>query len=130
MLDRILPAGGCNYGNTFVLGQTLRPHIQPTGIMLMALGGVDDGNERIVKSVQWLDGAIDAQTTTASLAFALLGLAANGRERAGAEKLLEAALNKPTSALGAALPRRSLAALAVLGKRSPLVTLGREGVAP
>jgi len=39
MLDRILPGGGCNYGNTIVLDQLLRPHIQPTGIVLLALAG-------------------------------------------------------------------------------------------
>ena len=31
LLDRLLPSGGCNYGNTTVLGQMLRPHVQPSG---------------------------------------------------------------------------------------------------
>jgi hypothetical protein len=31
LIDRQLPGGGLNYGNTFVLGQLIRPHIQPTG---------------------------------------------------------------------------------------------------
>ncbi len=37
ILDRQLPDGGCNYGNTFVLGQKLLPHIQPTALALLAL---------------------------------------------------------------------------------------------
>ncbi|MDX1963195.1 MAG: hypothetical protein SFX18_08575 [Pirellulales bacterium] len=37
LFDRILPAGGCNYGNTVVLGQELRAHVQPTGLLLLAL---------------------------------------------------------------------------------------------
>jgi len=131
MIDRILPAGGCNYGNTFVLGQLLRPHLQPTGIVLLALAGatVPEKEERIVKSLAWVEGAINAGTTTASLAYGLLGLAAHDRERTDASDLLDKSLNKPTSSLGAYLPRRSLAALATLGKNSPLITVGREGAA-
>lgn len=126
MVDRLLPEGGCNYGNTFVLGQTLRPQIQPTGIVLLALAGTGATDQRIGKSLTWLNGELNDNATTASLAYGLLGLAAHDREHADAAKLLEAALAKPSSSLGAALPRRSLAALAVLGKRSPLVTLGLQ----
>ena len=32
LVDRLLPDGGCNYGNTTVLGQKLLPHIEPTGL--------------------------------------------------------------------------------------------------
>lgn len=134
MVDRLLPDGGCNYGNTFVLGQPLRPHIQPTGIVMTALAGTDADDPRIAKSLSWLDSELDAQTPTASLAYGLLGLAAHDRERSDAATLLEAALKKPSSSLGADLPRRSLAALAILGKRSPLITLGfqqaTKGVRP
>ena len=35
--DRLFSDGGCNYGNTVVLGQELRPHLQPTAIALLAL---------------------------------------------------------------------------------------------
>lgn len=126
MVDRLLPEGGCNYGNTFVLGQTLKPHIQPTGIVLLALAETGATDPRIAKSLDWLDAQLDDKATTASLAYGLLGLAAHDRQRADAAKLLEAALAKPSSSLGAALPRRSLAALAVLGKRSPLLTLGLQ----
>ena len=137
MIDRMLPAGGCNYGNTFVLGQLLRPHLQPTGIVLLALAGtaIPEKEDRVAKSIAWVESAIGPDTkkttaTTASLAYGLLGLAAHGRERADAAQGLEIALNKPTKSLGAYLPRRSSAALAALGKRSPLVTLGKTGAAP
>jgi hypothetical protein len=74
--DRLLPHGGCNYGNTIVLGQELLPHIQPTGIALMALAGEQDTNGRIAKSIAWLRSSIDEETAAASLSYATLGLIA------------------------------------------------------
>ena len=129
MIDRILPAGGCNYGNTIVLDQVLRPHIQPTGIVLLALAGEADRNERVLKSIAWLEQSIDENTTIGSLAFAAMGLAAHDRSPVDILSRLEFALAKPTATLGAALPRRSLAALAMLGPRNPLVKMSREGAA-
>ena len=57
--------------------------------------------------------------------------AAQGVRKFPADALprLEHALSKPTIRLGAELPRRSLAALAALGDKSPLVTLSRAGAA-
>jgi hypothetical protein len=74
LIDRLLESGGCNYGNTAVLGQTLRPHIQPTGLALLALAGESDPTGRLAKSVTWLRQAIGGETPSASLAWALLGL--------------------------------------------------------
>src|SRR5207248_3650228 len=78
LIDRQLPGGGLNYGNTFVLGQSTRPHIQPTGIGLLALVGEQDPSGRIAKSVAWLRRNIGPQTTPTSLGWAVLGLAAHG----------------------------------------------------
>ena len=91
LVDRQLPTGGCNYGNTSVLGQMLRPHVQPTGVALLALAGEKDTSGKIGKSVEWLAGALDARTTPASLAWGLLGLAAHGVKIAAAELWLAAA---------------------------------------
>ncbi|MBA4020379.1 MAG: hypothetical protein C0483_24725 [Pirellula sp.] len=129
MIDRILPGGGCNYGNTIVLDQVLRPHIQPTGIVMLALAGDADRNERVLKSIAWLEQSIDERTTIASLAFAAMGLAAHDHSPVDILSRLDIALAKPTATMGAALPRRSLAALAMLGARSPLVVMSREGAA-
>jgi hypothetical protein len=46
LTDRLLPDGGCNYGNTAVLGQVLLPHIQPTGLVMCALGA-ESGEWRV-----------------------------------------------------------------------------------
>jgi hypothetical protein len=84
LLDRQLPHGGCNYGNTTVLGQELLPHVQPTGLVLMALAD-EPHDKRIDASLDFMQGALSAETTTASLAYGLLGLAAF--DRAPAERL-------------------------------------------
>jgi hypothetical protein len=78
LVDRQLPGGGCNYGNTYVLGQMLVPHVQPTGVALVALAGEADTSGRIAKSLAWLSREIGPETTASSLAWAILGLAAHG----------------------------------------------------
>lgn len=85
LIDRQLPGGGLNYGNTIVLGQTIRPHIQPTGIALLALAGEEDPSGRLAKSIAWLRRSIGPTTTPSSLAWAVLGLTAHGAglEQAG-----------------------------------------------
>jgi hypothetical protein len=45
LLDRQLPSGGWNYGNSFVYGQELRPTPESTGIALFALAGEVDARE-------------------------------------------------------------------------------------
>ena len=91
LIDRQLPGGGCNYGNTFVLGQELRPHVQPTGLALLALAGETDTNGRLPKSVAYLERSVASGTTPASLCYALIGLAAHDRFPATAEVPLQAA---------------------------------------
>jgi hypothetical protein len=78
LFDRQLPGGGLNYGNTYVLGQLVRPHVQPTGIALLALAGETGGSERVAKSIAWLRRSIGIKTTPLSLGWALLGLRAQG----------------------------------------------------
>lgn len=53
LLDRQLPSGGCNYGNTFVLGQQLLPHVQPTAIALLALWN-EGSDTRRTRSLHYL----------------------------------------------------------------------------
>ena len=91
LIDRQLPGGGCNYGNTFVLGQELRPHVQPTGLALLALAGETDASGRLTKSIEYLERSVTSGTTAASLSYALLGLAAHNRFPANAEASLRAA---------------------------------------
>ncbi len=115
----MLPDGGCNYGNTVVLGQQLRPHVQPTGAALLALAGETDPSGRIQQSIDYLLNELSTRTTAASLSYALLGLEAHGYKTRKAETWLESAATD-------ALKRQSILDLALLtlaaaGKKCPLI---------
>jgi hypothetical protein len=117
-----MPSGGCNYGNTVVLGQTLRPHVQPTGIALLALAGESDSSGRLEKSVTWLKWSLGSRTTAASLGWGVQGLAAHGRDVPNANELLQQAFER-VEKHDRSPHKFALLALAALGKSSPLVSL-------
>jgi len=94
LLDRQLPGGGLNYGNTSVLGQLLRAHVQPTGMALIALAGEADPSKRLTRTVAWLSRHISPETTPMSLAWALLGLKAHRAEISPANDWLAAAAER------------------------------------
>ncbi|HEY5314651.1 MAG TPA: hypothetical protein VIK18_19110 [Pirellulales bacterium] len=122
--DRLLPEGGCNYGNTMVLGQTLRPQLEPTGIALLALATAPDRDGKIARALEYASRQVGPETTAYSLAMGLLGLAAHDRWPEAAPAWLERAWSRNTT-LSLGVPRRAMVALATLGPRSPLVTLAR-----
>ena len=97
LLDRQLPGGGYNYGNTFVLGQLIRAHIEPTGIVLLALAKTNAEPALIKKSLTWLNRNIAPSTTPMSLAWALLGLRAQGVELSEADSWLKGAAERVRS---------------------------------
>jgi hypothetical protein len=88
LLDRLLPSGGANYGNTIVLGQELKPHLQPTGMVLAALAGTPDPIGLQAKAIDYLLRELGPETGAASLAWGLLGLAAQQRLPAQADAWL------------------------------------------
>lgn len=122
LVDRLLPEGGCNYGNTIVLDQVLRPHLLPSGLCLAALAGEADSDGRIGRTIDYLAREIRAAASTASLCYALLGLAAVGRRPEDAERLLAAAAQR---SLRHATGDERLA-LVVLASQSDLVGLGGQ----
>jgi hypothetical protein len=75
MLDRQLPHGGWNYGNTTVYGRELHPMPESTGAALAGLAGqVEQGT--VARSLDYLQGEVDRLRTPISLGWGLLGLAA------------------------------------------------------
>jgi hypothetical protein len=114
LVDRLLPEGGANYGNTFVLGQVLKAHPQPTGIALWALAKEGSTDPRIGKSIEYLLLELQQPLGLPSRCHALIGLAAHQVETRKLQPVLErtmAALKQPASTFELALLAR--AALAV-----------------
>lgn len=121
--DRLLPSGGANYGNTVVLGHELMPHVQPTGLAVLALAGVpDQSHGKLAGALRYLRESIGPQTTAASLAYAMLGLAAHHQMPAAARQWLGEVADRATGR-GAWLPRVTLLALAALTDRCPLLNI-------
>jgi hypothetical protein len=83
LLDRQLPRGGWNYGNTTVYGQELRPAVVETGVALTALAGAVTRPE-VEASLAHLRRHAPRLRTPLSLAWALLGLQAWGERPAEA----------------------------------------------
>jgi hypothetical protein len=126
LIDRLLPDGGCNYGNTVVLGQTLRPHVQSTGLALLALAGEIDTNGRVQRSIEYLHGALSDRTAPASLSYALLAVTAQGHETCQAEGWLAAAAPRALAEQSAL--HLSLLALAAAGSSCPLIRMTKVGM--
>ena len=117
LVDRLLPEGGCNYGNTIVLGQELLPHVQPTGLAMLALAGETTSDPRIEKSLAYLQDQLAGDTSASSLCYGLMGLAAHDRYPMQASAWLEAAADR-LSERGASCYKRALIALAACSPQS------------
>lgn len=122
LVDRLLPSGGANYGNTFVLGQVLRPQVAPTGLTMLALKDSGSSDPRVAGSLDYLASSLGRDEAAISLAFGLLGLAAHDRTPASATDWLCAAAER-TLADGKEPIRLAALALAAPLENSPLLTL-------
>ncbi len=81
LLDRQLPAGGWNYGNTRVFGATLHPLPESTGLALNALAG-NTPRAQVAASLRYLQEVAPRLRTPKALAWSLLGLGAWGERPA------------------------------------------------
>ena len=122
LLDRQLPGGGCNYGNTFVLGQTMKPHIQPTGIALLAFAG-EPPDPRVEATLKFLQREWPKAVGTASVCFAAMGLSAFDRTPDDLSERLSNNFNRLTKLYGEKIGAYKLAlmSLAAMGEMNPLI---------
>ena len=75
VLDRQLPHGGWNYGNTLVFGKELHSMPESTGAALAGLAGLVE-RETVQTSLNYLQNIGSRLQTPISLGWSLLGLAA------------------------------------------------------
>lgn len=120
--DRQLPHGGWNYGNTTVLGHELRPHLEPSGMALLALAGEPNAPGAFESSIRFVRESLTADTPTASLCYGLMGLAAHDVEPAEAHEWLDAAYRRTVDRHSSGA-KFALLALAAAGRGCPLVDL-------
>ena len=126
LIDRLLPEGGCNYGNTSVFGQILRPHVEPTGLSMIVLAGECDASGRVERSLAWLERVLPTTAGGASLSYGIMGLMAHGRRPPKADEWLAAAARKATR--NSNLLRKSLLALAAVQNLSLVPDLKDDAV--
>jgi hypothetical protein len=93
LLDRQIPGGGWNYGNTTVFGQVLNPMPESTGMVLNALSHKVP-REAVQKSLAYLEKSYPSLKTPRSLGWALLGLGSWGARPANAAAAIEACLER------------------------------------
>ena len=107
ILDRAIPSGGWNYGNTSVFGRVLRPQPAPTGIALLALAGRADRSPASTNAVDYLRATLPDLRAAVSLGWGVLGLRAQGACPAEAESWLaeayEQCTGRPDATLGLAV---------------------------
>lgn len=123
LVNRILPDGGCNYGNTFVLDQPIRPLAQPTGIAMLALAGQQTIGDGVAATLNYLESYLAGPVTTASASYALMALAAHGRS-CDVGRIRTSA--QETLARHAGPAHLALALLAAKGRDSALVRVCME----
>ncbi|MEM8944671.1 MAG: hypothetical protein AAGD11_05755 [Planctomycetota bacterium] len=112
IVDRLHATGGCNYGNTVVLGQSTLPHVQPTGLAMLAIADAEISDTRVERSLEYLERSIDDDTATASLCFALMGLTAHQRRPVNATALVEQAMQRDAARDNLSCYKLALLALA------------------
>ena len=93
LIDRQLPHGGWNYGNTFVFGKELHPLPESTGVALQVLADTTPKPE-VEQSLDYLLHELSHLRTPLSLSWALMGLGAWGLKPANTKDLAVASLQR------------------------------------
>jgi hypothetical protein len=77
LLDRQLPSGGWNSGNTITFGLETRPAPESTGLALQALAGLTP-RESVARSIAYMQAELPFLHSPMSVAWGILGLHAWG----------------------------------------------------
>jgi hypothetical protein len=93
LVDRQLPEGGWNYGNTSVFGKELNSMPETTGIALQALADLVP-REQIKKSLTYLKTTVEKLYTPFALGWSLLGLSAWNERPRNSQALILSSLER------------------------------------
>ena len=93
IMDRQLPSGGWNYGNTKIYGRELRPMPESTGVALNAVAGrVKEA--QVARSLAYLAERLKTLRSPQSLGWGAMGLGAWGRRPAQIEDWIDNSLSR------------------------------------
>ncbi len=126
LLDRQLPSGGWNYGNTRVFGNELRPAPEASGLVLAALAGRLE-RSAVAASLDYLARQAPRLPTPLALGWTLLALAAWGERPAASDTWLAETLARAERYGG--YETAELALLAVTASAPLGLLKGLEGLA-
>ncbi len=112
LLDRQLPQGGWNYGNTIVLGAELLVAEEYVGLALTGLAGNCDASQ-VARSLDLIEGRLSHVRTPLALAWGILGLSAWNRRPAESDKWIAECLARQDRS--GAFDTTHLALLAIAG---------------
>jgi len=129
LLDRQLPGGGWNYGNTIVYGQKLDPMFDSTGLALEALAGDVDPSV-VDSSLAYLERHASRLATPQSLGWCILGLSAWQRRPQEAETLIANCLDRQNVYGAYGTSHLSLLLLALCSRKGLTEALLTEKSAP
>ncbi len=124
LIDRQIPDGGWNYGNTVIYGTVLDPLPQTTAVALAALAGRVE-RSTVAQSLSYLLKQAPALHTPLSLGWAILGLDAWGERPARAVTWLLECLGRQDRTGGYDTESLSLLCLAASGSAAWLY--GKSG---
>lgn len=114
LMDRQLPRGGWNYGNTTVYGAELEAQADTTGAALSALRGLVPG-EAVSRSVTRLEAALGGTRTPLSLAWGVIGLTRWGRRPGATDAWIDACLARGEEGGGLGTTELAILLVAVAG---------------
>ena len=93
LMDRQLPHGGWNCGNTIIFGKELRPSPESTGPALHALSGLI-ARQEVQGSLDYLSTAVTRLRTPIALGWSLLALNSWGISPSNADTLVADCLRR------------------------------------
>lgn len=110
LLDRSCVGGGWNAGNSIVYGVPLPAHVESTAIALLGLQGQTE-HPVIRRGMEWLEDTAASEGGISSMSWAVLCLAAYGRNFTAMQRRIAAVLNSGYEQLNSATLALAILAL-------------------
>lgn len=129
LIDRQIPTGGANYGNTLVLDQMLVPHVMPSAMSATALHGIESAGPCIRRCVDYLRRELADPMAATSLMWTAHAIAGAGPIEDNLKTQLATSIadaSRRLTRIGGNPHRQNQLLLAAMVDRSPLLDLPHQ----